>query len=121
LNAHLASYRGLELDHALRHRRRMRSDQLDKRRLGRFLSKTRNSAKPLLQLHIIQSQWVSNRIQTVLPRQFYRSFPKLARQSCPLWPGVSKLLKLALQLSDWLGDGRCAFSPAQCQPTSPAD
>jgi hypothetical protein len=26
-----------------------------------------------------------------------------------------------LQLSDWLGDGRCAFSPAQCQPTSPAD
>jgi hypothetical protein len=37
VNAHLASSRGLELDHAIRHRRWMRSDQFNECRLGRLL------------------------------------------------------------------------------------
>src|ERR1035438_8146259 len=34
---------------------------------------------------------------------------------------AAELFQLALKLHDWFGNGRCALSPAQDQPSSPAD
>src|ERR1039458_6379287 len=34
---------------------------------------------------------------------------------------AAELFELALKLHDWFGNGRCALSPAQDQPSSPAD
>ena len=120
LNAHLASSRGLELDHAIRHRRGMRSNQFNECRLGCLLWRARNSVEPLLQPHIVQPQWMGNRIHTVLPGQLHRSLPKSLRQLLPMRLRVAKLIQLPLQLLDWTRDGQCAFA-IQYQPTSTAD
>jgi hypothetical protein len=120
MNEHLASSRGLELDHAIRDRCKMRRDQLNECRLGRILAKIRYSAKPLFQLHIIQPKRMSNRIQTMLPSQFHASLPKRFRQLRPSRLGAAKLIQLALKLNDWLGGGGCDFA-VQYQPTSSTD
>ncbi len=98
----------------------MRGDQFNECRLGCLLPKIRYSAKPFLQLHIIQPQRVSNRIQTMLPGQFHRGLPEWLRQLRSMRPGAAKLIQLALQLNDWIGDGGCNFA-VQYQPTSSAD
>lgn len=98
----------------------MRSDQFNECRLGCILPQLRNSPEPFLQLHIIQPQRVSNRIQTVLPRQFDGSLPQRLRQLRPSRLGAAKLIKLALKLNNWFGYGGCDFA-VQSQPTSTAD
>jgi hypothetical protein len=98
----------------------MRSDQLDKRRRGHLLLRARNCFEALLQTHIVQPQRMSDRMQTVLPRQFYCGLPKRLRQLRPMRLHAAKLIKPSLQLRDWLGDTGCAFI-VQYQPTSAAD
>ncbi len=44
-------------------------------------------------------------MQTVYPRQFHGSLPKRFRQPASMRLKASKLIQLALQLNDWLGDG----------------
>jgi hypothetical protein len=63
---------------------------------------------------------MSNRMQTVLPRQFYGSLPQRFRKLGPMWLLTSKPIQLALQLHDRLGDGQGALV-VQCQPTSADD
>ncbi len=98
----------------------MRSDQLDKHRRGCLLLRARNSFESLLQTHIVQPQRMSDRMQTVLPRQFYCGLPKRLRQLRPMRLRAAKLIKPSLQLRDWLRDGGCVFV-VQCQPTLATD
>jgi hypothetical protein len=63
---------------------------------------------------------MSNRMQTVLPRQFYCRLPKRLRQLRPMRPTAAKLIKPTLQLRDRLRNGRYAFA-VQSQPTSATD
>lgn len=53
---------------------------------------------------------MSNRMQTVLPRQFYGSLPQRFRKLGPMWLRTSKLIQLALQLHDRLGMGKVLLS-----------
>jgi len=106
LNAHLAANRGLELDHALRHPRRMRGDRFHECRLGCLLLGDRNSVEPLLQPRIVQPQRMSDRIHAVLPGQFHRSLPQRLRQPGPMRTATSELLQLALKLHNWFGNRR---------------
>ena len=69
-----------------------------------------SSAEPFLQPHVVQPQRVRDRIYAVLPGQFDRSLPQRLRQLRPPRLGAAKLIQLALQLHDWLGDGWCAFA-----------
>jgi hypothetical protein len=59
-------------------------------------------------------------MQTVFPRQFHCGLPKRLRKLGPMRLSASKLIQLALQVHDWLGDRGCAFV-LQYQPSSAAD
>jgi hypothetical protein len=63
---------------------------------------------------------MSNRMQTVFPRQFYCGLPKRLRQLRPMRPTAAKLIKSSLQLHDRLG-ARGSVFVIQYQPTSTAD
>jgi hypothetical protein len=63
---------------------------------------------------------MSNRMQTMLPRQFYCRLPKRLRQLRPMRPRAAKLIKPSMQLHDWLRDRGSTFV-VQYQPTSAAD
>jgi hypothetical protein len=52
---------------------------------------------------------MSNGMQSVFPRQFYRGLPKRLRQLRPMRPTAAKLIKPLLQLRDRLGDTGSAF------------
>jgi hypothetical protein len=52
---------------------------------------------------------MSNRMQTVRPRQFYCRLPKRLRQLRPMRLCAAKLIKPSLQLRNWLRDGGCVF------------
>ncbi len=98
----------------------MRSDQFDECRRGCLLLDGRKSLKSPLQPHIVQPQRMSNRMQTVRPRQFYCRLPKRLRQLRPMRLCAAKLIKPSLQLRDWLRDGGCVFV-VQYQPTLATD
>src|ERR1017187_1445421 len=53
-------------------------------------------------------------------RQFHCGLPKRLRKLGPMRLSASKLIQLALQVHDWLGDRGCAFV-LQYQPSSAAD
>jgi hypothetical protein len=59
-------------------------------------------------------------MKTVLPGRIYCRLPKRLRQLGPMRLSAAKLIKLALQVHDWLGDRGCGFV-VQYQPTSAAD
>jgi hypothetical protein len=59
-------------------------------------------------------------MQTVLLRQFHCGLPKRLRQLGPMRLSAAKLIQLALQVHDWLGDRGCVFV-VQYQPTSATD
>jgi len=105
LDSHLATARGLELDHAFFQWLAARRDQLDKRRLGGLRPEAWRYTEPLLQPHVVQPQRVRNGIDAVLPGQFDRSLPQRFRQLRSYRLGASELLQLALQLRDWFGNG----------------
>ena len=65
----------------------------------------RNLPQPFLQSHIVQPQRMSYRIHAMLPGQLHRSLPQRLRQPGSMRLRASKLIQLALQLNDWLGDG----------------
>jgi hypothetical protein len=85
----------------------MSRNQFHESRRGRLLlfANNRTSREAPLQPHVVQPQRMSNRMQTVLPRQFYRSLPQRFGNLRPVRLSTAKLIQLPLQLNDGLRDG----------------
>jgi hypothetical protein len=71
----------------------------------------------VLQPHVVQPERMRDGIHTVLPGQFDRRLPQRLRQFRPLRLGTAKLIHLALQLQDGLGNRftSAASSATECE------
>src|SRR6476661_6591781 len=77
-----------KIDGILDRRRHMWRGQFDECRLACLASEVGNSAEPSLQPHVVQPQWVCDRIYAMLSSQLDRSPPQRLGQLRPLRLGT---------------------------------